>query len=290
MCMHGQNEHMVTFETKVYENDWEYLLGLKFLKLMVDRCNYNFAAKTLWINNVIDPSRVLGAARVLQEQCIITKYELASNYEKEALDFFGLSKTDFGKGYYYSIAELVGILKCETKYLLHFSSDAMMEADAPNWIDDAIYEMENNPNVIVANPAWNSRFHEARSESQDESELFYYGQGFSDQCYLINAERFRSKIYSFIHPDSSRYPSYGGELFEKRIDSYLRCMNLKRITSKRATYLHRNYPKGSMGKCLLNLLAKTTSSEEALLVLGAIETSKDGFRRFLHKYNRIWMR
>ena len=33
---------MVTFETKVWENDWEYILQENYLQEIIGRCNYAF--------------------------------------------------------------------------------------------------------------------------------------------------------------------------------------------------------------------------------------------------------
>jgi hypothetical protein len=92
-----------------------------------------------------------------------------------------------------------------------------------------------------------------------EIEDFYIGFGFSDQCYLIKTSDFKKSIYNEINTNSERYPKYGGELFEKRIDSYMRNNNLYRITSKEISYIHKNFPKKKyfflnniLNKCIVN--------------------------------------
>lgn len=42
----------VTFETKCYENDWQFLLKAGRLKKMIDWLDYKFDHKVLYINNV----------------------------------------------------------------------------------------------------------------------------------------------------------------------------------------------------------------------------------------------
>jgi hypothetical protein len=103
--------------------------------------------------------------------------------------------------------------------------------------------MSTTPDILVANPAWNNRFGEAKAESFKEDDNWFYSYGFSDQCYLIRAENFRQQIYNEQHAASERYPKYGGNLFEKRVDAYMRNKGLKRVTSKKIAYQHRNYPK-----------------------------------------------
>jgi hypothetical protein len=101
--------------------------------------------------------------------------------------------------------------------------------------------MENDPTIIVANPVWNFGYDEAKEIAFKEDEDWYYGYGFSDQCYLINPINFNKPIYNEHNPASGRYPDYGGESFEKRVDSYMRNNKLGRITNKYISYIHSKY-------------------------------------------------
>jgi len=238
------NKKGVTFETKCYYNDWEFLIKKNLLSKMISNCNYNFANKTLFLNNFKDYKEIKTLATSLINNRIIDDFYIVEEYEKEVLDFFGLDKNDFRGGYYYSIAELVSIYLCKTPYLLHFSSDTIISENCKtNWIDLAIDVMENNEEVFVANPTWNSQYKEAELESYSGDNDWFYSYGFSDQCYLIKTENFKKQIYNEINVLSGRYPKYGGELFEKRVDAYMRNHKLKRITCKRCSYHHQNFTK-----------------------------------------------
>ncbi|WP_224997323.1 hypothetical protein [Cesiribacter sp. SM1] len=125
-----------------------------------------------------------------------------------------------------------------------------MGKNSANWIQQALEKLEKHEDVVVANPTWNSKFEQAKEESHDETSNFYIGYGFSDQCYLVQTDLFKKGIYNTRHEDSERYPSYGGELFEKRVDSFMRNNNLKRITHKQAYYRHHNFPKKGIGRLL----------------------------------------
>lgn len=234
---------MVTFETKCYENDWELMLKTDYLKTMIERCNYNFEKKVLYLNNISDLNSAMNAAELAVEKKIIDEYYIVENYAAAALEYFGIDIDSFNGGYYYSIAELVGIYLCKTPYLLHFSSDSFMERTAVNWIKDSIYYMEGNEKLIVANPLWNFKFHEAKNESIGNDIKCFFGQGFSDQCYLIRTDIFKEKIYNQKHPYSERYPVYGGELFEKRVDAFMRNFDFYRLTHKGCSYISQNIPK-----------------------------------------------
>lgn len=243
--MNNSVNHNVTFETKVYENDWEYILKGNYLDIIIARCNYKFKEKILFINNVKDIKKVKKYADKKVVQGIIDRYFVVKDYENEALNYFNIEKDSFKDGFYYSIAELVSIYLCETKYLLHFSSDSFIDDSTINWIDGAIKIFEEKDNIIVANPTWNYAYNQAKKEAISEIDDFFVGYGFSDQCYLIKSEVFKKQVYNETNIASNRYPEYGGELFEKRVDSFMRNHNKLRITSKKVSYFHINFPKNS---------------------------------------------
>lgn len=232
----------ITFETKVWENDWEIILKTHRINQMIERCHYLFDEKILYINNVSDLDAVKRAADRLISDEIISKYIVVSQHAQEALDFFSLSKEMLGKGYYYSIAELVSIYLTNTQYLLHFSGDSVIAPRTRRgWLEIGINTLEKNSQVKVFNLIWNKKYKEALSESEFEDQDNFYGNGFSDQMYLIRTADFKDCIYEYHHPDAARYPTYGGELFEKRVYSWLRHHNFLRATYKHGSYLHQNF-------------------------------------------------
>ena len=237
---------MITFETKIWENDWKYILEGDYLNQMISRCNVSFAKKILFINNVKDRKKVEDAVKEKINDGTIDDYYFVEDYSDIALKFFGLDKNSFNGGYYYSISELVSIYLCKSDYLLHFSGDSYLARNSFKWIKEAISIMENRNDILVANPSWNNKFDEAKHESLDEIEDFYIGYGFSDQCYLIKTNSFEKQIYNEKNIASERYPTYGGDLFEKKVDSYMRNHNLKRITSKTSSYISKNFSKNWM--------------------------------------------
>ncbi len=248
---------MVTFETKVYENDWEYLLKDGFLKTMIERCNYSFQHKTVMINNVKNLKKVKYYADKALDEKIIDNYYVVDDYVEEVLTYFDIDITSFRGGYYYSISELVSIYLCKDDFLLHFSSDSFLgRYSEDNWITDALELMNEHPKIVVANPVWNNNYKEAENESFSTLDKFYIGYGFSDQCYLIKTKVFQQQIYSETNNISDRYPKYGGELFEKRVDAFMRNKGLKRITSTKCTYFHVNFDKTFYKRFLYRLLPR----------------------------------
>lgn len=239
----------ITFETKVWENDWELVLKTSRLEDLVKRCDHHFDHRVLYINNVKNPLEVESHAKRWIDKGVIDQFVNVHEHAEAALDFFNLSKEKLGKGYYYSIAELVSIYLTKTKYLLHFSSDAIPEKNISfPWLQSGIDLLEKNPKVKVFNLTWNRRYKEAINESLEKDDHFYYGYGFSDQMYLVRTEDFRTSIYEESHEASKRYPHYGGELFEKRVDSWMRNNHHLRATHRDASYLHQNFTKNDLIK------------------------------------------
>lgn len=243
------NIYDVTFETKCYEKDWEIMLKTNRIERMINYNSYEFKEKILYINNVNNIKEVEGYAKKLVETNILTSYVIVEDYAEEALKFFNIEKESFKGGYYYSIEELVGIYLCKTPYILHFSSDAMPEKKM-SWINEAIEALNASTDIKVANLTWNKKYNQAKSEAITINSSYYIGQGFSDQCYLIKVQDFKNPIFSEENIESDRYPKYGGELFEKRVDSWMRNNKFKRITCKDKSYIHKNYPKNKIMKKL----------------------------------------
>ncbi len=248
----------ITFETKCYENDWEYLLKTKYLDLMISNCNINFEFKQLIINNVKKPEIVKKYAQKKIDKGIIDAFFVVDDYIDEALHFFDIRKDSLGKGYNYSCSELVGLYLTRTKYHLHFSSDAFLhKISRSGWIKEACQLFEMESKYVVANPCWDYEFEDAISQSvKPKTGSFIIGYGFSDQCYLVRSADFRTQIYNFKHPDSERYPKYGGELFEKRVDSFMRTNQLLRLTHSSESYVHRNFPKSLILRKVMLMLIR----------------------------------
>lgn len=227
----------ITVETKVWEGDWRIILETDRLKKMFERNCFTFTKRVLFINNVNDPAPVKERCQQLIAEGVIDRYIVVADYAEAALTFFGVTKESLGAGYVYSIAELVSIYLCDTDYLLHFSGDACLEKSY-QWLPQTLALMESDDAIKVATLTWNGRFDQAKRESFAEDADYYYCSGFSDQMYLVKTADFKKPIYNEKHPYSERYPKYGGELFEKRVDSWLRINNYRRVVWKHGSYRH----------------------------------------------------
>jgi hypothetical protein len=229
----------VTFETSVWERDWQKILCTPLLGEMIARCHHPFQRKRLYINNVENLLAVRQAAAQLVEQGILDEYTVVDDYADEALNYFKLSRETLGRGYFYSIQLLVSVFLTATEYLLHFSGDSIAGAPhRPDWLSAGLSILQGKPEIKVFNLTWNHRYWEAELESDSQDEDFYYGYGFSDQMYLVRTQDFKTADFNQFHPASARYPSYGGDSFEKRVDSWMRNALHRRATYKHASYLH----------------------------------------------------
>jgi len=232
----------VTLETKCWEHDWKRILDGERLRLLVERNAYPFSEKILMINNVKQPSDVSKHAERAIQQGWLTKYVIVEEHAAQALDFFSISRESLGIGYAYSIAELVGLFLCRSDFHLHYAGDCI-PASTCDWVSRAVHLMSQDPRVKVCNLDWDEQHREAKSTAVEETDDFHIASGgFSDQCYLVRSQEFRQRIYNESHPASARYPRYGGELFEKRVDSWMQNHGHLRATYKHASYIHKNWP------------------------------------------------
>jgi hypothetical protein len=230
----------VTFETKCWEQDWEFLLKTGRLEQMIARNCHAFAQRVLVINNVSDLPAVTGHAQRAIDRGLLTRFHVAADHEADALRFFELTRDALGEGYIYSVAELVGLYLCQTDFLLHFSSDSILRAPV-DWLTPTIHVFRMTPRVRVANPMWHDTF--PREESIAELD-FYFGSAFSDQCYLVRTSDLRAPIYNETFDLRRNYPAYAGNLFEKRVDKWMMAHGYLRLTYKHARYDHENIRRG----------------------------------------------
>jgi hypothetical protein len=232
----------VILETKCWEHDWRHILESEWLRLLGERNAYPFSEKILMINNVRKPSVVSKHAERAIQRGWLTKYIIVEEHAAEALDFFSVSRESLGVGYRYSIAELVSLFLCRSDFLLHYAGDCMPVAPS-DWVSRAVRLMSQDSRIKVCHLIPGVDYGNAKKNSTEQTDDFSIGVGgFSDQCYLVRAKEFRGRIYNESHPASTCYPNYGGELFEKRVFSWLRNNSHLTASYKHTFYTHKNWP------------------------------------------------
>jgi hypothetical protein len=233
-------EAVITFETKVWEEDWKKVLTLEHVGANATLCGDLVKERLVMVNNVDEPKMVHEKYLEMYNSGLIDGYCQVDHFAPQALDHFGLKVEDFGDGYRYSIAELVAIYLCKTPYLLHFSGDSVVAKGTPkDWLKIGIEVLQRRPDVAVFNLPWNWKHEEVAWESHDEDQDCFYGYGFSDQMYLVRTIDFRGAIYGHSHPGTASHTH--GEIFEKRVDAWMRTTKRLRATLRKGSYLHPKY-------------------------------------------------
>ncbi len=245
----------VTFATTVWEKDWrQILLDPEYLPVrQIQNHCFPFAEKLLIINNVIDLSAAKKAAARWISESVLTRFVVVAEIAEEILSFFQLKRSDFQMGldahlyedvnsdwiYYNALGPLAAIYCCESEYLLYLTGDVFLP-EPIDWVGPALRKMAKNPLYKVANPTWNGQYKQAKRESYRKDGLFYAAkQGFSDQIFLVKKEEFCKAIYGEIRPDSIHFPR--GDVFEKRVFSYMKNRSWERIIFRRGSYIHENF-------------------------------------------------
>ena len=236
----------VTFFTQCYEGDWQAIILNGGIERKLENLDYKFTKKILIITNVENRDIVEESIKQLVDKNILDGYFFTDDYSDEVLEFFNIDKDSFNGGYWYSISPLLSIYLCDTDYMVYLTGDSLTEKTDYDWISKGIEMMLLNPKIKSANPVWNHDFNNAEQQENnlnnhtfEKSLEWWYGQGFSDQCFLIKTETFKNKIYNNHNNLSDiHYPKYAGESFEKRVYSFLLNQNYYRITNKQITYFH----------------------------------------------------
>ena len=238
----------VTFATSCYENDWQEILSDNYLKDIIFNHDFAFFEKILIINNVTEKNlnQVIAKAEEKIKAGIITKYYLAKDYIEKILTHFCLERESFKvdpmQGYdidddwifFNALAPLCAIYVAKSDFLLYQTGDVYLD-EKISWIDKALKKLEKRK-IFVANLLWNYKSDEAKKESYKKDKDFFYSKdGFSDQQFLVKVHNFKRPIYNEIRNDRL-FPR--GDVFEKRVYSFMKNHKLKRITYRRGSYIH----------------------------------------------------
>jgi hypothetical protein len=224
----------VSFSINIYEGNYKKVLLDGFLKQQLDIIDYDFCSKNITMTDIGDAQDAIEFIHSQFPDFMV--YDTKLDCDK-VLNNFNLKKEDINPTYY-SIQHFNQIYHNDSDYHFNISSDCPLQIYDKNFIDDAIKIMEENDKIISAIPSWNQFFEDRKSESFAQIGNFYVVDGFADQMYLIKMSEFKRDIYHCNHPKSERYPPYGGNSFEKRIDSYMNTFDKYRITHSKSYYIH----------------------------------------------------
>jgi hypothetical protein len=245
----------VSFATSCWEKDWEKILFDKeyLRKKQIENQGFDFQEKILIVNNVKEEARVVAEAQKLIGEGLLTHVYSSREKQEQIFDFFRLQRSDFRMGndagnyenvtpdwiYYNALAPLSAIYYCQSDYLLYLTGDVYLDQKVI-WIDEAIKKMEKKKCYKVANLTWNGRYEEAKKQSfRMDGEFFVSKSGFSDQMFLVFAKDFQQPIYGEIRKDADHFPR--GDVFEKRVYSFMKNHGWQRITHRLGSYVHKSF-------------------------------------------------
>ena len=227
----------VTFATSCWERDWRHILldPVYLPERQIGYHSFPFAERLLIINNVLDLEAVKRAAQSWVDRGILTRYVVAG----DILSHFELKRSDFDDWQYYNaLGPLTAIHEVQSEYLLFVTGDVYLKQPV-RWIEKAIRCLRKNRILKVANLTWNDNRREAKKESYRRTwNFFVANQGFSDQMFLVRSSDFKQPIYREVRPDAAHFPR--GDVFEKRVFSYMKNRGWERITYRHGSYTHEN--------------------------------------------------
>lgn len=229
----------VTFSTNVYENTYSAVLLEGRLKIQLEATkNYPFYDKTIIVNEVKNREKV---TNIIKTNFPDFKIYYSEDDFEEVLKYFGITKPELTYGYQYSIHHFNKFYHSDADYIFHISEDCAIKELDDNFINNAIEIMEKDDRIITAQPSWQKDCSGAIEEMAFEIGDFFAEFGFADQMYLAKVSEFKNNIYLHKHDASKRYPNYGGECFEKRVDSYMHTFDKYRIVHKKSWYAHNGW-------------------------------------------------
>jgi hypothetical protein len=234
----------VSLYVNCFERDYVKVLSPGFMAEKAGQFRYPFSKVVVSINNVHNRGHALHLAEEAVRRREIDHFVEVERSLPVALSVCGLNARDLGIVRHYIDFALVAVVSAQPGYLLYCCAEVEM-AEPFDWITPALRVLGENTDILVANPVWASDPEGVEREAIRREGHHFVGRGFSDQCFLVDAARLARPVYKYKHPSGSRYPmSDVGDIFEKRVDAYMRNHGLLRLTDPRASYIHRG-PEGS---------------------------------------------
>ena len=228
----------IAFQTSCYEKSYRLLLEKDLLRHNLSQfSDVDFEEETVIVNNVVNMEHLL---KLADENFTDINFINSQRDIGTVLNYFGLSLEDISKGLFYSIQHFTGIYHTKCDYLFHVSEDCGIDNLDSRFIKESIAMLESNKKYIIAMPRWCDD-DDAIERAKPDKDNFFIQYGFTDQIYIIKTKKFKEDIYHYSHPRSARYPAYGGECFEKRIDSFMRCNQYYGIVHKQYIYDSKYY-------------------------------------------------
>jgi hypothetical protein len=233
------NSPSVDFFVNCYERDYKDTLAPGFMeKVRNEQAGANIRNWIVSVNNVND----LLDARQRAERAVnrreVDRVVFVADHLEEAMRRTGLTAADLGRVRHFTDWCIVQATCTDSDYICHQSADIRLTRPF-NWIDDAVATLEKNPLALVANPYWEWDAEGARREAKYVDGHYFVSTGVCDSFYLAKRKVLDDKIYHEKHEYGNNFNlSWAGEVFEQRLDAYMRNHGLLRITDSRIGVIH----------------------------------------------------
>ena len=219
-----------------WEADYRTVLTPGFLRNKMIQHQFPFRKLCITVNNVNNELE----ARRLADNCVARgdadEIIFVKDALPEALALCGLAERSLGPVRHFTDFLLVTVSATDADFVFHCSSNVTLSRPF-DWITEATQKLLSEKQLVVANPSWDEAGPAAECILHEYP--YYIGYGFSDQCFLVKRAVFAAPIYEYRHEASLRYPMAElGRIFEMRVDSFMRCNQLLRLTDERVFYIH----------------------------------------------------
>jgi hypothetical protein len=229
--------HRVDFVVNCFERTYRHLLQPGRLDDLVGAQQFEFAERTLLINNVDDFAHIRRLADAGLTRGEITRAVVVADHLDTALAQTRLSRRDLRRLPHYSDCGLVAVALDGADWFVYWDADARLKKPH-DWITPTMSYMEHHREIAIGNPCW-WREGEAEREAIRIGESFAVGYGFSDVAFLARRSELGRAIYRYFAPASWRFPLAAVEpIFEQRVDAYMRRCGRLRATYLPAVYEH----------------------------------------------------
>lgn len=252
----------IDFFTNCWERDYREVLSPGFIRRKADQFDYQFRHLIVTVNNVADNADAKSLAHAAIKRSEVDEVVFVNEALPSALEICGLTDDDLGRVRHFTSFYLVMVTCTNADYIVNCAAD--IDMDRPlDWISPAAEMLENNEEYLVANPCWGFDPKGAAREALRMDGQYYVSQAYSDACFLGRRNAFAKPIYHHKHPAGKRYPlSHIGDVFEQRVDAYMRHAGLFRLTDSRITYNHlgelgASYPKSPLWMRATNKIKRT---------------------------------
>ena len=231
----------VDFCVNCYERTYRRVLTSGFIDELAAAHRFEFARRTVIINNVEDRDDAEGRAEQLRQAGAVDAWLFVEDHIEQALRATATSRSDLGRAPHFTDWGLVLVSIPGPDWVLHCDAEVRL-LEPHDWVTPSIELMERERRVMIANPRWYAptpRHDTLARTTLERRGDFALGLGFSDQLFLGRRSELAAPIYKQRCLASRRYPMANvGLSFEARVDAWMRHNERLRANYLLATYAH----------------------------------------------------